>query len=75
MIRKKQHLWIGISSLNDSNKVLMVHPHCPLDYCKTEELDITLNNTDMQCAFEHSGILCGACRTDLSLAPGIVLNV
>ena len=43
---------------------------CPFDYCKPEQLSIHLNNSDKQCAFNHSGILCGACQPGLSLALG-----
>ena len=69
-ILKKEHIWIGIYALNGSTGRLIVHPHCPLDYCKAEEINITLDDPDMQCAFEHSGLLCGACKPGLSLALG-----
>ena len=69
-ILKKEDIWIGIYTLNGSTTRLIVHPHCPLDYCTAEELNITLDEPDMQCAFEHSGVLCGACKPGLSLALG-----
>ena len=69
-IQRKKHVWIGIYTLADSTGKLLVHPHCPLDYCTAEEMNITLDEPDMQCAFEHSGLLCGACKPRLSLALG-----
>ena len=33
-------------------------------------MDIRLNNSDEQCAFQHSGILCGSCKPGLSLVLG-----
>ena len=69
-ILKQQHIWIGIYKSNDPTGSLLVHPHCPLDYCTAEDMNITLDEPDMQCAFEHSGLLCGACKPGLSLALG-----
>ena len=56
--------WIG----NISNGVI-VHHHCPLDYC-TSETDIKVDALNEQCAFNHSGILCGECQPGLSWALG-----
>ena len=43
---------------------------CPLDYCKPEDIELNLELPDEQCAFDHSGILCGGCRSELSLTLG-----
>ena len=48
----------------------IVHKHCPLDYCKTEDVDMWLNDTDQQCAHHHSGVLCGGCKPGFSIAFG-----
>ena len=69
-ILKKGDLWIGLYLLTDSSEALIVHMYCPLDYCKAEEMNITLDDLDVQCAFEHSGVLCGACKPGLSLSLG-----
>ena len=42
---------------------LTVHPHCPFDYCVNGRVIFLLNNTDKQCAYSRSGLLCGACNT------------
>ena len=67
-------LWIGYyhSGNNTEPPVegVLVHDNCPFDYCKPEQLSVQLNNSDKQCAFNHSGILCGACQPGLSLALG-----
>ena len=34
---------------------------CPPDYCKTDDVNISLADLDVQCAFNHSGLLCGSC--------------
>ena len=47
-----------------------MHSHCPYDYCKPEDLHIKLTSPDTQCAFNHSGIMCGACKEGLSLVLG-----
>ena len=73
-INRPPPLWIGYyhSDNNSEHPVegVLVHDHCPLDYCKPEQLSLQLNYSDKQCAFNHSGILCGACQPGLSLALG-----
>ena len=73
-ITRPPPLWIGYyhSGNNTEPPVegVLVHDHCPFDYCKPEQLSIHLNDSDEQCAFNHSGILCGACQPGLSLALG-----
>jgi len=59
--------WVGYK--NDSN-VLILHPHCPFDYCVSQRVDFPLNNTDLQCAYNRSGLLCGACKNGYSLVLG-----
>ena len=44
--------------------------YCPLNYCNEEEMNVTLNNSDSQCNYNHSGTLCGGCQYGLSLALG-----
>ena len=50
---------------------VIVHDHCPYDYCKefaTQSLN--LSYPDQQCALHRSGTLCGGCRTNYSQALG-----
>ena len=61
--------WIGCSDGNQSNTIL-AHHLCPFDYCKAEPVGVNLYNPDLQCALNHSGILCGGCPPNLSLAIG-----
>ena len=58
-------VWIG----NYSNS-LITHDNCPLDYCTPEDSSLSLWKQDDQCAFNRSGVLCGACQPGLSLALG-----
>ena len=64
--------WIGYHNGSHDNETsgLLYYAHCPLDYCRHNDMDIHLNNSDEQCAFNHSGILCGSCKPGLSLALG-----
>ena len=50
-----------------------MHDHCPFDYCSSttgsiQSLD--LNYPNQQCAFNRSGILCGACEANYSNVLG-----
>ena len=58
--------WVGYDSNSQS---LILHPHCPFDYCKpaTDHISFPLNNTDLQCANNRSGLLCSQCKPGLSL--------
>jgi len=73
-ITRPPPLWIAYYHSGNSSgppvEGLLVHDHCPFDYCKPEQLSIHLNNSDKQCAFNRSGILCGSCKPGLSLALG-----
>ena len=80
-IHRKAPQWIGYYggefstsnhniSTNESTGGILVHSHCPYDYCKPEHLHIKLTSPDTQCAFNHSGIMCGACKEGLSLVLG-----
>ena len=49
---------------------LLLNPHCPLDYCQRDELSFTLNDTDAQCQYNRTGLLCGECKQNLSFVLG-----
>ena len=65
LIHRPALIWIG----NYSDEVV-VHTNCPFDYCKSKDNDISLHEQNEQCAFNRSGVLCGACQPGLSLALG-----
>ena len=56
----------------DYSQTLILHPHCPFDYCKpvTDCISFPLNSFDLQCENSRSGLLCGQCKLGLSLALG-----
>ena len=62
-----QHFWVGYG--NQSHE-LILHPHCPLDFCVNDKVIFPLDNTDIQCAYNRSGLLCGACKQGYSLVLG-----
>ena len=63
-----QHFWVGY---NSSSYELILHPHCPFDYCVNDAKVFPLNNTDIQYAYNRSGLLCGRCMEGYSLVLGI----
>ena len=73
-INRPPSLWIGFYNSGNNTEPpvegILVHDNCPFDYCKPDQLSIQPNESDKQCAFNHSGILCGACQPGLSLALG-----
>ena len=58
-------VWIS----TDDNETVAAS-NCPYNYCNREEINVTLEDPDSQCNFNHSGTLCGGCRPGLSLALG-----
>ena len=70
-VHREGTTWVN-SSFSRKNLIngVLIHQHCPFGYCKQEPVDVDLPNPDTQCAYDHSGTLCGACRPNLSLALG-----
>ena len=61
--------WVGYDNDNVS-RGLILHPNCPFDYCTSEETYLAVDNSDKQCNYNRSGLLCGRCSENLSLALG-----
>ena len=64
-IERSGNFWVGYSN---SSTGLILHPHCPFDYCTTETIRFTLEDSDKQCRYNRTGLLCGACKPGLSIA-------
>ena len=58
-------VWIS----TDDNETVAAS-NCPYNYCNREEINVSLEDPDSQCNFNHSGTLCGGCQPGLSLALG-----
>ena len=62
----RKTFWVGYNEYDG----LILHPNCPFDYCVNYSVNFSLNNTDVQCAYNRSGLLCGACKVNYSLVLG-----
>uniref|UniRef100_A0A1X7VK55 Right handed beta helix domain-containing protein n=1 Tax=Amphimedon queenslandica TaxID=400682 RepID=A0A1X7VK55_AMPQE len=49
---------------------VVAHTNCPFDYCDSSTVQLSLNESDVQCTNGRSGILCGRCQPGLSLMLG-----
>ena len=65
---KTDIFWVG---LENNTKELIIHPNCPFYYCVFKNVSFSLNETDLQCSHNRSGLLCGACRDGHSLTLGL----
>ena len=65
-----QLFWIGYDDQSQSDDKLILHPLCPYSYCVNHEVTFPLNESNMQCAYDRSGLLCGACKEGYSLVLG-----
>ena len=74
LVRVNTNSWI--THINDTDPPgYVIYPNCPLDYCRPppENFSMNLNlpdGSDAQCAYNHSGVLCGGCQEHLSLSLG-----
>ena len=64
-IEHSGNFWVGYSN---SSSGLILHPHCPFDYCTTETIRFTLEDSDKQCRYNRTSLLCGACKPGFSIA-------
>ena len=64
------NFWIGALYDNETYEGLILSETCPVEYCKRKSIALSLDNPDIQCANNRSGILCGACATNYSLMLG-----
>ena len=74
VLRVNVNSWIDY--INDTySSGYIIHSNCPFDFCKssTENVNINFNHpngADAQCAYNHTGVLCGMCQHNLSLSLG-----
>ena len=71
-IQRQGTTWIGVL---EKNITLAFSNVCPFLYCKKSSVKIFVNQTsflneDIQCTDNRSGVLCGGCRDNFSLALG-----
>ena len=69
-IRRYGNIWVNATFSGNTSNGVIVHKQCPFEYCKPEQLDVNLTHPETQCAFDHYGTLCGACKPNFSLALG-----
>ena len=67
IFRRSNTFWMGAVYDNDTYKGLTLHSGCPIDYCTSSPVKVTLDSLDVQCDHNRSGILCGSCREGYSI--------
>ena len=65
-IKRDSEFWMGYTD----DKRLILHSHCPFDYCSLNTMYLAVDNSDKQCSNNRSGLLCGQCSQTFSLALG-----
>ena len=68
-MKRDSEFWMGYTDDGDS-KGLILHSHCPFDYCSPNTMYLAADNSDKQCSNNRSGLLCGQCSQTFSLALG-----
>ena len=67
-IYRESEFWVGYTQDNTSDG-LILHPQCPFDYCTSNKMYIAVDS-DEQCSSNRTGLLCGKCTQNFSLALG-----
>ena len=74
--QRRINVWISYINHTDSANIgYLVYIYCPFDYCVPPNISAPVNlnlpnGADAQCALNHTGLLCGACKPGLSLSLG-----
>lgn len=70
-IVKAKQVWL-LSQNTSGNYQIVIYENCPYDYCQVDNnsQSFKLEFPDDQCAFNRSGILCGACQENFSQVLG-----
>ena len=69
-VYRRSPLWLTATFLNETYTQVLVHNHCPFDYCKNGNIPLNMEYPDEQCALSRSGVLCGSCQQNLSHVLG-----
>ena len=70
-ISRTGQVWVGsVTDINNTVTHVITSSQCPLQYCKREDVRVSLSQPDSQCSYNRSGILCGGCQPGLSLVLG-----
>ena len=69
--RGENNFWMmGIYDNSSYQGLLLHNSRCPFDFCIETAVEISLEDPDIQCNHNRSGILCGSCRGNFSVALG-----
>ena len=64
-------VWVNATFNESDSTGIMYNKFCPLFYCKSGNKILNIgDNPSKQCASNRTGILCGACKDNFSLAIG-----
>ena len=73
-ITRAKGAWLGVRLKNNQTEYydIVIHDHCPYDYCRTDidSMILNLESSDKQCAHGRTGVLCGRCKANHSQVLG-----
>ena len=68
-VQRAANSWISGKTINGSH-TYDVSLNCPFDYCLPYSSYLNISNSNRQCRFQRSGVLCGHCPEGLSTVFG-----
>ena len=74
LIARNHDYWLSAIKLG-TLQYFLTYKQCPSDYCHPSTTFVFINldishGADVQCAFDHAGVLCGSCLPNLTLSLG-----
>lgn len=73
LLTRNKDFWI--TAINLPNTTFISYNHCPYAYCHPSNPPVYIdfsapNGADAQCAFNHTGMICGQCQPNFTLSLG-----
>jgi len=68
-VSRNHNAWIGVEKSGNSSDVVFI-PTCPTGFCQDNATSVDLTVDDQLCIEGRTGILCGACKGNLSVVFG-----
>lgn len=63
-------VWLQPVYRNGTYIGVSLHSNCPAEYCVSSHTNVTFDNPEVLCDHNRTGILCGSCMANYSLALG-----
>ena len=73
LVTRVRNVWLSVVNATAQNKDYLTYSSCPFDYCRPSDENVYIdlsaeNGSDVLCAFNRTGRLCGSCDRTKNLS-------